>query len=300
MKQILFFTLWSIALISCKDDVIEDPNGGGGTPTPTITNYYPDNIENQWVYEWARTNGDTNTNGKDTTQIDGVKTFDGKEYKKWFQTLSTGISDTVYVRKEGNMTYFKPSPLELSGDSLRLDLPEYPVLDVDASKTAPRALTADTLVVQKTMEPIQLPDSAQFTGTATPDATLKIVSTHVKTHDKVTLNGSTEYTDVFQTDILYKLKLDVAVAGTFNGLLPIQLTQPLVPEQEFGKITIWFAKDIGVVRSEYAYDIKNVNTKANLPGIGEIDLATFGFDINQILSTTQINGVAELAEYTLK
>lgn len=299
MKQFLFFALFAIIFFSCKDDVIENPNGGGGT-TPAVKNYYPDTMGNQWVYEWARTNGDNKTNGTDTTQIDGVKTFDGKEYKKWFQTLSTGISDTVYVRKEGKMTYFKPSPLELSGDSLRLELPEFPVLDADDSKTAPRALTTDTLVVQKTMNPIQLPASAQFTGTATPDATLKIVSTHVKTYDKVTLNGSTEYTDVFQTDILYKLKLDVAVAGTFNGLLPIQLTQPLIPEQEFGKITIWFAKDIGVVRSEYAYDIKNVNTKANLPGIGEIDLATFGFDINQILSTTQINGVAELKEYTLK
>lgn len=299
MKQTLLFALLAVVFFSCEDDVIENPNGGE-TTTPTETNYYPDTVGNQWIYEWARTTGDNQTNGTDTTKIDGMQTFDGKEYKKWFPTVNTGISDTVYIRKEGKMTYFKPSPLELSGDSVRLELPEFPVLDTDNTKTAPRALTADTLVIKKTMDAIQLPDSAQFKGTATPDVELKIVSTHTQTHAKAVLNGSTEYTDVYQTDILYKLKLDVNVSGTFNGLLPIQLTQPLVPEQEFGKITIWFAKDIGVVRSEYVYDVKNVNTKATLPGVGEIDLASYGFDIKQVISKTKINGVAELKEYTLK
>ncbi len=303
LKKYSYFFLFVLFIWACDDDIAVTPRDDDPTdppPTAEEKNYLPTAIPNQWIYGYSQTYAGSQSTGTDTTTMDGTIELGNpaKSFTKWYNLDHVfGIVSLMGVNKSSKYTNLLP--IKFFGNSFvdELDFTKSIALIHDDSSVGN---VLSNIELEQEFEAIPIPDSNQYqiSGTITPVVYLNSKSTHVNHFDNVTLNGSSDYEDVYQSQVDLTMKVDLKANITYNGS-PFEFTFNLVPEQSYGNWKLWFAHDIGLVRSTYEFELSEVQTSLSIPGIGDFNLSDLGISIDDILLQTKISGVAELAAYNL-
>lgn len=284
MKNLLF-ALFCITLLACSsdDDSMEEAS----------QNYLPINQENSWTYDWTSSIGQVQNNGTDVTIMSGTANVDGVSFTNWMNVIRVfGFTDNMLVNKIGSLTSYRLPEIDLGFDQT-LELDSFVIIDDNSS---PGTTLADIEFMQ-TIDAIPV-DQDGITGTITPTVTLFATSTHNRTFPSITLNGGELFEDVYNSIINFEIEVDLLADLSIQGF-PITLNHTLIPQQQYANIEGWYVNELGLARSEIVVERLEIDNTVDVPVIGEIDIADFGVDFEDLLDVNEGSSVAELIDFIL-
>lgn len=243
MRRLLFFCFTSLALVSCTSDDDE----GVGNPEG---DYYPVAVNDYWTYTVEAANS-----GRDSLYISGTVELDGRSY------LEFGAREPVYglytllvrnnqIRVENGKVYIRGT-LEGFREALadlQLELDDVLVLDP--------SLGSGALLTEISQEVTQPYGEYEITAQAT------IRTEMMEEQEAVTVNGIT-YTDVVASVLTVR-----ATAGVSGNLDGIDVTVPVLAEQEVLRMELYFAEGVGLISTQATlqYELSNTDlVNLNLP-----------------------------------
>lgn len=272
--------LFAIVLTSCSTDETVQTNSYTNETTEA-GNYYPSTLDSFWNYDVSNTDNSSNETlmTTDNIYVDNVTaTFFTLGANN--NTIANGTMNGLLTSSELSRT---DTELILNGN---LELPEElsDLIDFEIN------LNAIKLYKINATNGAELSNSSNtiqqdFNGFPLT-INYEITTNALGNEDTISLNGDT-YNTVTIAD--FKLKLTVTTTITVAGFsVDINILEP----QDVISITNYFAKDIGLVRSQ-------ANTNFTISSTAITALEAAGIDLDGIPTSASITNIQELTDYNI-
>ncbi len=284
MKLNKYINLLFIALFvmtSCSDDNDSDTSNPGDPDTTVTGNYFPSSLNDFWNYDVVNTDNATSESVESTDNIYVASvtntTFNLEANNNTVAngTMNGLLTTTELSRTDTELTIdgTMELPAEIS-DLIEFDivLDNVKLYNLNASNGT--QLSSSTNTAQQ--------DFNGFPVTIT----YMITTTALGSSDSMSLNGET-YNDVITTSMKVNLKVSTVVT-----VASIPVTINILDPQDVLIITNYFAKDIGLVRSEADSDF-NVSATA----IAALEAA--GVDLDGIPTSGSSTNIQEMTDFSV-
>lgn len=280
----------AVLLFSCSSD-----DDGGGTVDNN--DYFPVTANAMWHYDYEQTNQVTNS-GNTIVDINGSTVFDGETYQI--------LDNTTYLVGTMNQVFFKKDlDREVSIRPMIEILGEY--MDFGELELLQNSMQPNTVVDEASNsfvgETMPIPDDGSgITGTVTPTTEIFIRNRHINRTNNMLVNG-VDYQAITQQKLEYDIKVTLQINATAElagQTINIDREHSFVEQQEFGALNIYFANEVGIIKTnyEYSFDDLNLNTEINLGGL-VIDILDIAPEVANFNNALHVVGSAELNEYSL-
>ncbi|WP_452597701.1 hypothetical protein [Pontimicrobium sp. MEBiC01747] len=280
-KYTSLFLITLFTITSCSDDNNSDNQGGngGGEETATNANYYPSTLNDFWKYDVANTNNDTNETTNTTDDISvATETATNFTLEANNNTVANGTMNgllTTTTLSRTNTKLIINGNLELPpaiSDLIEFDinLNNIALYDVDANNGTELSTTTNTVQQDFNGFPVSI--------------TYVITTKALGSSASMSLNGET-YNDVLKAN--FKVNLKVVTTVTVAGF-PIDID--IIEPQDAISIDNFFAKDIGLVRSE-------ANSGYSISAAAITALEAAGIDLGGIPTSISTTNIQELTDY---
>lgn len=275
-------------LFSCSSD------DGGETPPLETYNYFPATSSSVWNYDYVYTSADNTTQGNVPMSVNGEENVGGSTYQVLSNSFYlTGLMEKLLFKKNGdNLTVLIDVETPFFNETLgNLTL-------IDQSITAGGTILSEISQSSLSEEIIIPTNEYGINGTVQPVATLSLSSHYVERTSNVTVNGES-YDNVYKVrvdlKIAQKLEIDLTTGPGFS------LEHQLIEPQKYGELNVWFADEVGIIKTNYDYSFENlnVNTNISIPVLGDIDILQIAPELANINSFLNVNGNTQLTSYSL-
>ena len=280
-KYINFLFIALFAMTSCSDDNDSDTSNSGDPDTTASGNYFPSTINDFWNYDVVNTDNVTDESVESTDNI-YVASATGTTFNLEANndTVANGTMNGLLTTTELSRTDTELTidgtmelPAEIS------DLIEFEIL-LDNVKLYKLNASNGTQLSSSTNTAQQ--DFNGFPVTITYVITTKALGAS----DSMSLNGET-YNDVITSSLKVNLKVSTVVT-ILGSPTPINILDP----QDVLSITNYFAKDIGLVRSEADSDF-------NVSDIAITALELADVDLDGIPTSGSSTNIQELTDFSV-
>lgn len=284
MKKIIIISILAFLFISCSSDE-------GGEQNTLSANYFPDNAGNSWIYNYSIKNKGVETQGETTTKIGSPETIEAVDYKTLEGSSKViGLMDKIHFRRDKQELIIRPKIDVNYGDMQSAILDEIKLI----GSSAAGSVMSDVKNTFKQGANQIPPNDFNITGSYEPSLSMRAVSTFVKKYDEINVSNIIQK-DIYKTQVDLHLALEVVLSINFAGQI-IPLTHSLIDEQKYGELEIWFAKGMGIVKTEYNYSFKDIEINSDLtilPGFS-IDLNNFIPELQNLTNSVDFEGEANL------
>ncbi len=274
MKKLALLSILALTLFSCNSD-------DDSSPVATPKNYIPMNLDNHWSYG-------NSFYGNIETEYNGTATLNGNTFNRLVnQQPFFGIQGVSNIRKE-NDNYF------VTGDIQLYDLPSVSVVDLPFLN---ENLSGSGEITNQTIS--TLLDTFDYSQgavslTIRPEMFLNIRINQVNKYESKELNGEI-YNDVVELDWTYDLS--VVLSSENNSAFQLN-PHELISPQRIAHFKVYYANDIGVVRSTFDVDLTEVEFNTSVPILGStIDITNYIQGLMDFFSEEEFVSTSELTSY---
>jgi hypothetical protein len=231
MKNTTYFVLLIFAIFfsACSDD--------DSTPTSgEVTNYFPLAIGNTWDYsnQFSAT-GQSDVSGNETISVSGTTQISGNEAYELDSSNPENSGLTTSIFTQGAL-YKNNSSLIYNGNfgvgipdfsNLTFNLENVPVYNTQLAAGTEMFVGSETF-------------QEQLEGGIPITINVTVITNMGSDFESITVDN-TVYTDVISSEWIVELEVLAALG-------PVSI--PILQEQQASKITNYFAKDVGLIKSE--------------------------------------------------
>lgn len=292
MKNILLFSFLSLFIMSCSGD-----DDGGGV-TIDQNDYFPVTTNAVWFYDYDQTNQGNFVSGNTITDINGSTNIDGEPYQI--------LDNTTYLVGAMNQLFFKKN--------LNKEVTIRPMVDFfgefvdfgDLSFIKNSMQTgAEIGVVEKEVvgDPMPIPaNESNITGTVTPHTFITITNKHIGKSNNMSVNGQS-YSSINQQQLVFQIRMILDINATVQAggeTVVLDREHEFIALQNYGELSLFMAKDVGIIKSDYTYSLNNINltTEINLGGIS-LDIGDFAPEVMNINNAMNMQGNASITDFAL-
>jgi len=245
----MLFAFFLITMASCETESIDSavldnvaPENPGGNENPSNPDngtsdgdYWPFALNNEWIFD---------STGEDVSpmKIIGTETIDGKTYYKMnyaFQDSGneelTGTSE-IYLRKDGGAYYQRVVTYVPDQDGMSINVSPYEITVLRDNLAVGQGWTETVEFVTS----YEMPDFPMEIPDITTSITMQ--GTIMEKGVSLTVNGTT-YNDVIKQMVVQTVSMEIPGST--------QTTETTLTTY------MWFAKDVGPIRSENTSDLLN-------------------------------------------
>ncbi len=292
IKKLSSLVLFSFILLSCSGDDDSGNNNQGGD-----TNYLPEGSSQTWTYNYTQVNRGQEEQGQNTVSYGSTVNANGESYTQLQETSKlTGLDNVTPIRKQNNNIFIDAKGTltdadAVGGESISLSFGDFKILD--ESKDIGSLLQEG--LSQFTGSPQNIPSNPQnIQGTVTPEYMFKLESYYQNQISSVTVSNEV-YENVYQSQLKLYVELKYAMALNASGQ-SFNFTHTLAEMQQYGTLNIWWAPEVGIVKTEYNYDFSNLTLDTTIETIlGNYDINDFIPNVEQLIANAvDLNGSAEL------
>ena len=263
MKKTRFLLLIITALIiaACSEDDNSSP-----TNEETI-NYFPLSIGNTWDYnnQFSAT-GQADFSGNETISVSGTTQVSGNQAFELNSSNPENSGLTTSIFTQGAL--YKSSSSLIYNGSFSVNIPDFSGLDFSLENVPVynTQLPAGTEMFVET-ETFQ----EELEGGISITIKVAVITNMDDTFESLSVNN-TEYTDVISSEWIVELEVLAAIG-------PVSI--PILQEQQASVITNYFAKDVGLIKSEST-------TTLNFEVIPQVPLEDIDSSSSQELTTYNV------------
>ena len=250
----LFILLISIVSCSSSDD-------DNGEDIPNDTNYFPLVVNNSWEYNTIVTSPGVNDFvSQETLTLNNSSQQNGNTIYEFETDNPVNAAPTTSALSQGSV-YKSGNSLFYTG-AFGLGIPDLPSLNFNIE---------DAPIYQKNSplgeELFSISDTQQEQIEGFPITISYTLSTETSENFSTLEVNGTSYNDVISSKIIVNVEIEVSITD------PIPANVPILPAQNAVIITNYFAKDIGLIKSETNTEFEFIDVP--IPDFQLIDINFF-------------------------